>query len=201
MAIIDLVSILPSLNIINAGFRLLKVFRLFRTLRVLRVFKAIRYSKSITLIKGVFKEQKRALLTVAILAGVYVLISALIIFNVEPESFNTFFDAVYWAVVSLTTVGYGDIYPVTTVGRVITIISSIFGIAVIALPSGIISAGFISELQKMQAAKEDLSEKNAPSGTAPKTSVKAAAAKTLDISGLSEESAAALQHFLKTLAN
>ena len=74
--------------------------------------------------------------------------SSMILFNVEPESFGTFFDAVYWATVSLTTVGYGDIYPVTAVGRAVTMVSSIFGIAVVALPAGIITAGYMSELNK-----------------------------------------------------
>ena len=147
MAILDLLCILPSLHIIQSGFKILKVFRLFRTFRVFRVFKTIRYSKSIKLIKGVFLRQKKPLLTVGILAVAYVLISALVIFNVEPDSFNTFFDAVYWATVSLTTMGYGDIYPVTTIGRIVTMVSSIFGIAIIALPSGIVTAGFMEELK------------------------------------------------------
>ena len=148
MAVLDLLCILPSLSIISGGFRILKVFRLFRTLRVFRVFKAVRYSKSIHMIKGVFKAQKKPLMTVGVLAVAYVLISALIIFNVEPDSFDTFFDSVYWATVSLTTMGYGDIYPVTTTGRIVTMISSVFGIAVIALPSGIITAGFMEELNR-----------------------------------------------------
>ena len=146
MALLDLLCILPSLNIIRSGFRILKVFRLFRTLRVFRVFKAVRYSKSIKMIKGVFIKQRRPLITVGVLATAYVLISALVVFNVEPDSFGNFFDAIYWATVSLTTVGYGDIYPVTVIGRIVTMISSIFGIAIIALPSGIITAGFMDEL-------------------------------------------------------
>ena len=76
----------------------------------------------------------------------YIVISALIIINIEPDSFNNYFDAVYWATVSLTTVGYGDIYPVTSLGKVITMISSFFGIAIIALPSGIITAGFMESI-------------------------------------------------------
>lgn len=99
------------------------------------------------MIKGVFKSQK-TIMTVGILATAYVLISALVIFNVEPDSFNNFFDAVYWATVSLTTMGYGDIYPVTTIDRIVTMISFMFGIAIIALPSGIITAGFMEELNK-----------------------------------------------------
>lgn len=148
MAIIDLLCILPSLNIIGGSFRILKVFRLFRTMRVFRVFKFVRYSKSIRIVMGVFKRQKKPLVTVMILAFIYILISAMIVFNVEPDSFNNYFDAIYWATVSLTTMGYGDIAPVTTIGRAVTIISSLFGIAIIAMPSGIITAGFMEELYR-----------------------------------------------------
>lgn len=148
MAIIDLVSILPSITVLNSGFRLLKLFRLLRTLRVLRAFKFLRYSKSFDIIANVFKKQKKVLSAVATMAVAYILVSALVIYNVEPESFETFFDAIYWATISLTTVGYGDIYPVTTIGRIVTMISSAFGIAIIALPSGVITAGYLDEINK-----------------------------------------------------
>lgn len=155
MAILDILCILPSLNVISGGFRILKVFRLFRTLRVFRVFKAVRYSKSIAMIRYVFKTQRKPLMTVGLLAVAYILISALVIFNVEPDSFDTFFDTIYWATVSLTTMGYGDIYPVTTIGRIVTMVSSVFGIAIIALPSGIITAGFMEELNSHIGEKKD----------------------------------------------
>ena len=87
---------------------------------------------------------------VATMAVAYILVSALVIYNVEPESFETFFDAIYWATISLTTVGYGDIYPVTTIGRIVTMISSAFGIAIIALPSGVITAGYLAEINKAE---------------------------------------------------
>ena len=148
MAIIDLVSILPSITVLNNGFRLLKLFRLLRTLKVLRAFKFLRYSRSFDIIASVFKKQKKVLSAVATMAIAYTLVSALVIYNVEPESFETFFDAIYWATISLTTVGYGDIYPVTTIGRIVTMISSAFGIAIIALPSGVITAGYLAEISK-----------------------------------------------------
>ena len=148
MAIIDLVSILPSITVLNNGFKLLKLFRLLRTLKVLRTFKFLRYSKSFDIIASVFKKQKKVLSAVATMAIAYILVSALVIYNVEPESFETFFDAIYWATISLTTVGYGDIYPVTTIGRIVTMISSAFGIAIIALPSGVITAGYLAEISK-----------------------------------------------------
>lgn len=148
MAIIDLVSILPSFILINKGFRLLRLLRMARALRVFRVFRALRYSKSFEIIISVIRKSKDSLIAVCVLAAAYILISALVIFNVEPDSFSNFFEAIYWATVSLTTVGYGDIYPVTSVGRVITMVSSLFGIAIVALPAGIITAGYMSELDE-----------------------------------------------------
>lgn len=148
MAIIDLLAILPSLSLLNNSFKLLKLFRLFRSIRVLRVFKIFRYSKSVSMIINVFKAQKETLITIAGIAVGYVLISALVVLNVEPETFDNYFEAVYWATISLTTVGYGDIYPITTLGKIITMISSVLGIAIVALPAGIITAGLMDELQK-----------------------------------------------------
>lgn len=148
MAIIDLVSILPSITILNNGLKLLKIFRLLRALKVFRTFKFLRYSKSFEIIVEVFRKQKKILGAVATMAVAYVLVSALIIYNVEPESFENFFEAIYWATVSLTTVGYGDIYPVTTLGRIVTMVSSVFGIAIIALPSGVITAGYLAEMDR-----------------------------------------------------
>lgn len=148
MAIVDLLSILPSVTMLNNGFKILRVLRMMRALRVFRVFKAFRYSKSVKIIVNVFKRSKEPLIAVGTLAAAYILISALVIFNVEPDSFNSFFDAVYWATVSLTTVGYGDIYPVTTIGRVITMVSSVFGIAIVALPAGIITAGYMEVINR-----------------------------------------------------
>ena len=147
MAIIDLLSILPSINMINKGFKVLKTIRLIRTFRVLGIFKSFRYSKNIQIILQVGKNSKKALIAVLYLAIGYIFVCAFIIFNVEPDSFNTFFDAIYWATISLTTVGYGDIYPITTLGRIITMVSSFMGIAIVALPAGIITAGYMKEIE------------------------------------------------------
>ncbi|MBO4214327.1 MAG: ion transporter [Lachnospiraceae bacterium] len=154
MAIIDLLAILPSLLPVNGAFRVLKVFRLLRTLRVFRVFKVVRYSKSISIIIEVFKKQKNALLVVCGLAGGYILVAALVMISVEPETFATFFDAIYWATVSLTTVGYGDIFAISTAGKIITMVSSIFGIAIVALPAGIITAGYMDAVYSGQNEKK-----------------------------------------------
>jgi Ion transport protein. len=156
MAILDLLTILPSLSVVSSSFKLFKLVRLLRTFRALRIFKAVRYSKSIRTVLNVFKKQKESLLVVCGMAVMYVLVSALIVFNVEPDSFGNYFDAVYWATVSLTTMGYGDIYPITNAGRIVTMISSFMGIAIVALPAGIITSGFMEELQRD---KENANEK------------------------------------------
>lgn len=148
MAIIDLLSILPSITLLNSSFKLLKIFRLFKSLRLLKILKLVRYSKSITMICNVFKKQKETFITILVMAITYILVSALVIINVEPETFPTYFDALYWATISLTTVGYGDVYAVTTIGKIITMISSFLGIAVVALPAGIITSGLMDELSK-----------------------------------------------------
>ena len=155
LAIIDILSILPSINVIGSGYRLLRLFRLLRTFRVFRAFKLLRYSKNISIILNVLKKERKALACVGSFALGYIVISALVVFNVEPDSFPTFFEAIYWATVSLTTVGYGDIYPITTIGRVVTMISSLLGIAIVALPAGIITAGYMGEVSRYDKEKEN----------------------------------------------
>lgn len=153
-AIIDLLSIIPVFGLLSPSFVLLRALRIFR---VFRVFKGLRYSKNFELIANVFKNNKRSFVTLAIIAGAYIVISALIVFNVEPETFQDYFDALYWSVTALTTVGYGDLYPVTDAGRIVSMISSLVGIAIVVLPSGIITAGFMEELNKNDAPTQTIS--------------------------------------------
>lgn len=145
MAIIDLLSILPSLLAINPAFKALRVLRL---LRALRVFRIVRYSKNVQILANVFQKQKQALAAVGCLAVGYVFVSALVMFQIEPDTFEDFYDAIYWATVSLTTVGYGDIFATSDIGRLVTMISAFMGIAIVALPAGIITAGYMEEIQK-----------------------------------------------------
>lgn len=154
MALIDLASILPFFLPLASSMRALRIIRLIRSFRVFRAFKMLRYSKNMRIIIAVIKSQAIALLAVCTLAVGYVFISALLLFNIEPDTFDSFFDALYWATISLTTVGYGDIYPVTSVGRFMSMLSSFVGIAVVALPSGIITAGYIDEIKKNKEEEE-----------------------------------------------
>ena len=151
-AIIDLLSILPVISFLWKGFKILRIARL---LRVLRLFKVFHYTDKIQVLGRVMQREKQVLLTVLFIAVFYVFLTALIMFNAEPhinpvtgnETFGDFFDALYWATVTLTTVGYGDLTPVTDIGRFVSMLSSLFGVAVIALPSGVITASYLDELK------------------------------------------------------
>lgn len=160
LAILDLLSILPSIGILN---RALKILRIVRLLKLIRVLRFLRYSRRIIILLDVLKKERVVLLTVLGIAFFYILATALVMFNVEMYNhtedgkvvFDTFFDALYWATTTLTTVGYGDIYPVSNVGRIVSMISSLFGVAVIALPSGVITASYLEELRKKKEEEEN----------------------------------------------
>lgn len=152
-AIASLLGILPSLNLLPASFRVL---------RLLLLSVVLHYSKSFKRIVKVFHNQRRTLLSVLVVAIGYIFLSALVMFISEPEhNFPQFYDAIYWATTALTTVGYGDIYPTTVIGKFISMLSSIFGVAVIAMPAGIVTAGFLDTLN------EDLKHENDPIKPAP----------------------------------
>lgn len=160
MAIIDLLSILPGLNLINPEFKLLRLTRLLKIVRLLKLF---RYSDKITIFLRVLQKERQVLLSVLMIALLYIFITALVMFNAEPHinptngtpTFNSFFDALYWATVTLTTVGYGDLCPVTNIGRVVSMLSSLFGVAIIALPSGVITASYLDELREQKHERDE----------------------------------------------
>ena len=151
MVFLNFLSLLPTLGILGQGFLVLRLFRL-TTLS--------HYSKSLRYIGRVFSKEKKTLLAVLYIALIYIFVSALIMFTFEPDSFDDYFEALYWATTALTTVGYGDVAPVTWVGRLISMLSSLFGIAVIALPAGIVTAGFVEEIKAdtAQEATDDIED-------------------------------------------
>ena len=159
MAIIDLLSILPALGLLHRTLKALRVIRVFMLVRIIRL---IRYTKRIWTLLYVLRKERAILLTVLVIAMFYIFATALIMFNIEmyrqlPDGsmvFNSFLDALYWSTTTLTTIGYGDIYPVSDAGKIITIISSIFGVAIIALPTGVITASYLDELRRYKKEKE-----------------------------------------------
>lgn len=151
MAIIDLLSIVPVLALPFPASNTIALFRLFR---VFRLLKLARYSKSLVVIEQVIRKVKRQLVAVLGLVLAYILAVSLIIFQIEPDLFDTIFDAVYWAAISITTIGYGDITPTSDFGRIATVLSALVGVAVIALPTGIITAAYTDEIRKVKGKHE-----------------------------------------------
>ena len=162
-AIIDLLTILPSFQLLGPKF---KILRTLRMLKILRLMKALRYSSQLFLFVEVLKKERKVLTAVLLFSAAYIFVTALVMFNFEPRinpntgqgTFKTFFDAIYWSTVTLTTVGYGDLCPATDLGRLISMFSSLFGVAVIALPSGIITASYLDELRSLKEGKKSEEE-------------------------------------------
>lgn len=170
-AIVDLMSILPWAIELVADFyaiKTLKLLRFFRAFKVLRAIKIVKYSRSIRLTRAAINNSKDTLGTVLVLALGYVFVIALLVFNVETgadlppsdNSINTFADALYFSAVSLTTVGYGDMIPKSAFGRFVMVLSSFVGVAIIALPSGIVTAGYMKALEDEKNNKLEFEDEN-----------------------------------------
>lgn len=149
MQLIDVLAILPFyLPFIGLDLRFIRVVRLFR---LFRLFKVGRYSQSLATILRVIKAKKEEL-TITLFTGLVLLIfSSILMYLIEhqaqPDRFSSIPESMWWGAVTLTTVGYGDIYPITTLGKILGVFISILGIGLFALPAGIVASGFTSELQ------------------------------------------------------
>ena len=151
MAIIDLLAILPFYlpMIITIDLR---VLRMLRIIRLFRIFKISRYTTALNTIATVFKNKASQLISSMAIVFMLMLMASVIMYNVEhdaqPEQFKNVFQAMWWAVATLTTVGYGDIYPVTVLGKLLSAVIAILGIGLVAVPTGIITAGFSEIVEK-----------------------------------------------------
>lgn len=146
--IIDLLSILPY---IFANFGINTSFiRSLRLLRIFRLFRIKKYTAFILQMKQIFSTKKEEFLTLFFFTIVIIVLLSFAVYAAEnkaqPEVFSNLFQALWWAVATLTTVGYGDMYPITTIGKSITALISILGIAFIAIPGGIFASEFINSV-------------------------------------------------------
>jgi voltage-gated potassium channel len=155
MSIIDLLAILPFyLPFCGLDLRTLRVLRL---LRILRVAKIGRYYASLDLIKHVLVSKKEELVLTSALMGLLLVVSSSLLYYcenaVQPEVFSSIPATMWWAVATLTTVGYGDMYPVTLPGKCCASVIAMLGIGMFALPTGIIGAGFVEAIQEKKGKK------------------------------------------------
>lgn len=154
MALIDLIAILPFYLpfLIAVDLRVLRSLRLFR---LFRLFKANRYVKSLNRVISVLRKKSSELVSSIAVVLILMIISATIMFyfehDAQPDAFTSMFDALWWSIATLTTVGYGDIYPVTAIGKLFAGIIALLGIGIVAIPTGIIASGFTEAVTQEEA--------------------------------------------------
>lgn len=148
-ALIDLIAILPFYVARGIDLRSIRVFRLFR---LIRAFKIFRYSKAIQRFKNAFLDVKEELILFLVATGFLLFIAAVGIYYFEnpaqPEQFKSIFHCLWWAVATLTTVGYGDIYPITAGGKIFTSFIVIIGLGIIAVPTGLLASALTKTIKE-----------------------------------------------------
>ncbi len=154
--LIDLLAIIPFYVARGMDLRAIRVFRL---LRVLRVLKLARYSKAIQRMKRAFVLAREELIIFSVIAGMVLYLSAVGIYyfedEVQPEVFSSVFHSLWWAISTLTTVGYGDAVPVTTGGKIFTFVVLTIGIGIVAIPTGLIASALTSVREEEQKGDKD----------------------------------------------
>lgn len=151
LLLVDLFAVLPFYLPMLIPFDL-RFLRAIRLIRLFRLFKMGRYSESMKLFGKVLKAKKEELFIAVFAVFILLIISSSLLYYVEhdaqPEAFSSIPAAMWWGVATLTTVGYGDVYPITSLGKFLGAIISLLGIGLFALPTGILSAGFVEEIRK-----------------------------------------------------
>ena len=147
--IVDLFTILPVFYLSG-----IVALRMLRVVRILHLFRINAYYDSINVIASVLKEKKNQLISSLFIILVLMMAASLCMYNAEhdaqPEVFRNAFSGIWWSMSTILTVGYGDIYPVTLIGQLLAILISFLGVGVVAIPTGIISAGFVERYTQMQ---------------------------------------------------
>lgn len=156
MALIDFIAILPFYLLFFIKIDL-QALRTLRALRLLRIIKINRYTTALKTITQVFKNKANQLISSMVVVGLLMIIASVLMYNFEseaqPDKFSNAFDSLWWAMSALTTVGYGDVYPITVAGKILGIVIAIIGIGMVAVPTGIITAGFSEVLHNKKSKK------------------------------------------------
>jgi voltage-gated potassium channel len=154
MALVDLLAILPFFVQFLPAMR---VLRLLRVARVLRLFKLARYSEATDMLVRVIRNKKEELYITLGIGLILIIISSTLVYYAEneaqPDKFSSILSTMWWSVITLATVGYGDVYPVTALGRIFGALTALFGIGLFALPTALIGTGFVEELNKKREGK------------------------------------------------
>ena len=161
--LIDFLAIMPFFFIATYDFMALRIFRIFR---VFRAFKLIRYNKALNRFHLVAKLIKEEVILFLIVTGIFLFLASAGIYYFEkeaqPEEFASIFHSAWWAIVTLTTVGYGDIYPVTTGGKFFTFFILMVGVGIVTIPAGLVASALTKAREMEEETKEDESNTTPP---------------------------------------
>jgi len=154
LVLVDLLAILPFYLpfVTRLDLRFLRILRIFR---VLRVLKLERYFVALSKVARVMKRKASEIISTFIVMFILIVLSASLMYYVEPQTYDSIPHAMWWGIVTLTTVGYGDVYPQTALGQLIGSILALLGIGLFGLPAGILAAGFIEEIQSKKERETD----------------------------------------------
>ena len=158
LGLVDLLAILPFF--LPLFFKTdLRIIRALRLVRLMRIFKLTRHSKSLKMIGEVLKETRYDLMVTIFATIIMLIVASTLMFSLEneaqPEAFDNIGQSLWWAVATLTTVGYGDIYPITGMGKLLSGVIALLGIGIVALPTGIISSAFVEKIRERKKEKEE----------------------------------------------
>jgi voltage-gated potassium channel len=153
LALVDLSAVLPFyLRFIRADLRIMRMFRMVRIMRIMRIAKLGRYSESLQMLMRVLRSRGEQLASAVFILLILLVVAATLMYTAEkeaqPKIFTSIPAAMWWAAVTLTTVGYGDMYPITVIGKIMGAITAMLGIGMFALPCAILGAGFIEEIEQ-----------------------------------------------------
>ncbi len=188
MALIDLIAILPF----YLGFFVNLDLRFMRVLRLLRIFKLTRYSSSMSLLLEVLREEARSIGAAFFVLSLLIIMAASFAFLAEqeaqPEAFGSIPQALWWAIITMTTVGYGDVTPVTTMGKIFGACISVISVGMVALLAGLLASGFTGALRRRRIEYEEMVENVLKDGMVSADEA-ATLEKTKEALGLSDEDA------------
>jgi voltage-gated potassium channel len=162
MALVDLLAVLPFyLPMFLSAYNLI-VLRFLRVVRILRLFKITRYTNVASTIGAVLKKKSSQLISSTFVVFLLMVITSVLMYQVEnaaqPDVFTNIVDSFWWAVATITTIGYGDIYPITATGQLLNAMIAFLGIGLIAIPTGILASGFIEQANKRKQDEENEQE-------------------------------------------
>ena len=156
--VVDLLTIISYFSMLDSNGMV--AFRMIRAVRILRLFKVNKSIDAFNVVAEVLKERMNQILSSLFMITLLIMASSLCMYgfehDVQPEAFNNAFSGIWWAMSTILTIGYGDIYPITFGGRIVAIIIALLGVCAVAIPTGVISAGFVEYYARLKRAEGEV---------------------------------------------